>query len=173
MKRFGQFILCAMFVMSCDQVVKAWIRHEFELGQSRVIVPGWLHFTYVLNHGAAWGVLSGQRWLLVGVATVVVFLVCLAARDMGQRSVLSNVGLGLILGGALGNLIDRIASGAVTDFVDLDTPWRYLQTFPVWNVADAALTVGVTCLLLDFLRGEKAESEVKAHAEIENEAGAV
>ena len=158
--------------MSFDQVVKAWIRHEFELGQSRVIVPGWLHFTYVLNHGAAWGVLTGQRWLLVGVATVVVFLVCLAARDMGQRSVLSNIGLGLILGGALGNLIDRIASGAVTDFVDLDTPWRWLQTFPVWNIADAALTIGVSCLLLDFLRGEKHENEVPAHAEVENEAKA-
>lgn len=143
---------CALAVVLVDQACKSWVRQSLGLGEPRVVIGGWLSWTHVQNHGAAWGVLEGHRWLLVGVAALVVVIVAGAARDLGARSPLSNMGLALVLGGAIGNLLDRVAQGFVTDFVDLESPWRVLREFPVWNVADAALTVGVALLAIDFLR---------------------
>jgi len=142
----------ALAVVILDQAAKSWVRASLGLGEPRVVIGGWLSWTHVQNHGAAWGVLEGQRWLLVGVAAVVVAVVAAAARDLGARSPFSNAGLALVLGGAIGNLADRVRQGFVTDFVDLESPWRWLREFPVWNVADAALTIGVLLLAIDFLR---------------------
>ena len=139
-------------VVLLDQACKAWVVSALALGEPQVAIGGWLSWTHVQNHGAAWGVLEGQRWLLVGVAALVIVVVAGAARDLGARSPLSNLGLSLVLGGAIGNLTDRVRQGFVTDFIDLQTPWRWLQEFPIWNVADAALTVGVALLAIDFLR---------------------
>lgn len=150
--RMRWFWACALAVVLLDQACKVWVRQALPLGESRPAIAGWLSWTHVQNHGAAWGVLEGQRWLLVGVAALVILIVAGAARDLGLRSPLSNVGLSLVLGGAIGNLADRVRQGFVTDFVDLETPWRVLREFPVWNVADAALTIGVALLAIDFLR---------------------
>lgn len=154
-KYFVSFALIALCVFALDQISKVLIRRALPLGGKTSIVPGWLDFSHVLNHGAAWGMLSGRRWLLIFVACGVIAVVVMLAREMSARSVWARGGLGFILGGALGNLFDRIAFGAVTDFIDLDTPWRFLKTFPVWNLADAALTVGVVMLAIDFLRARK------------------
>jgi signal peptidase II len=152
MKRFRVFLLIASVVLLVDQATKAWIRSSLPPGAEVDLMPGWVHLSHVLNYGAAWSMLTGQRWLLVGVALVVAVGVAMAAREIGGRSVGANVGLALLFGGAIGNLIDRIATGAVTDFIDLDTPWPILQNFPIWNGADAALTVGVALLIFDFMR---------------------
>jgi signal peptidase II len=149
--RMWWFWTWAFLVVAVDQACKACARLGLAPGESIDVVPGWLAWTHVQNHGAAWGVLAGQRWLLVGVASVVVIAVASAARDLGARSPHANAGLACVLGGAIGNLIDRAAQGFVTDFVDLETPWRWLRDFPVWNVADAALTIGVSLLAWDFL----------------------
>lgn len=146
------FWACALGVVLLDQACKQWVRSALVLGEPRVVIGGWLSWTHVQNHGAAWGVLEGQRWLLVAVAALVILVVAGAARDLGARSPLSNLGLSLVLGGAIGNLSDRVMQGFVTDFIDLGTPWRWLREFPIWNVADAALTVGVALLAIDFLR---------------------
>lgn len=146
------FWACALGVVLLDQACKVWVVSALTLGEPRVVIGGWLSWTHVQNHGAAWGVLEGQRWLLVGVAALVIAVVAGAARDLGARSAFSNVGLALVLGGAIGNLTDRVRQGFVTDFIDLETPWRWLREFPIWNVADAALTVGVALLAIDFLR---------------------
>jgi signal peptidase II len=86
----------------------------------------------------------------------VVGLIVSSAREVASRSRVAALGFGLILGGALGNLIDRILFSHVTDFFDFDTPIRAVQTFPVFNVADCALTVGVVLMLLSFVFGPKA-----------------
>ena len=115
------------------------------------LVPGWIHLEHVHNLGAAWGVLSGQRVLLIAFTMVVIGTILVSAREVATRGKLAALGFGLILGGAVGNLTDRILLGHVTDFFDLDTPLGVLQTFPVFNVADSALTVGVILMLCSLL----------------------
>ena len=146
------FWLCTLLVVALDQAAKAWARAALLPLESRAVLEGWLSWTHVQNHGAAWGMLSGQRWLLVGVAALVIVAVASAARDLGARSPWANIGLAFVLGGAIGNLIDRLLQGFVTDFVDLGSPWRFVREFPVWNVADAALTLGVVLMAWSFLR---------------------
>jgi len=141
------FWLLAAFIVSCDQAAKLWIRSTLPLGATLPVWPEWVRFTHTLNHGAAWGVLSGQRWLLIIVTIAVIGFILALARDIWARGLVSTAALGIVLGGAIGNMIDRVGRGAVTDFIDLDTPLRFLQTFPVFNIADAALTVGVLLLI--------------------------
>ncbi|MDQ3815106.1 MAG: signal peptidase II [Armatimonadota bacterium] len=145
------FALWAILTLIVDQLSKVWIRAALSLGDEVPVLPGWVHLSHVLNRGAAWGMLSGQRLFLIGVTVVVIWVVSVWAREVVRRGAMARIGLGLILGGAVGNLIDRLRFGAVTDFIDLDTPVEWLRTFPVFNVADSALTVGVTLLLIGMI----------------------
>ena len=146
------FAMVALLTVVADQFSKAWIRSWVPLnGLSHEVVPGWLDFSHILNRGAAWGMLSGQRWFLIGVTVIVMVIVSQMAREFAPHSALARMGLGLILGGAVGNLIDRIAAGAVTDFIDMGSPIAFIRTFPIFNLADSALTVGVMLLVLDIV----------------------
>jgi signal peptidase II len=153
----------AAVVVVLDQASKAWIRANVQHGEEIVLWPGVVHLSHVLNHGAAWGVLSGQRWLLVVIAVLVMAAVLSVARGLVERSVWSVWALGLIVGGAIGNLIDRVLAGAVTDMIDMDTSWQWLQNFPVFNLADSALTAGVTVLLLNSLFNERTKTSTEHH----------
>lgn len=154
------FTLVATLTVVADQSSKTWIRANVALnGNSKVIIPNWLDFSHILNRGAAWGMLSGQRWFLIGVTVVVMLIVSQMAREFAPHSVLARTGLGLILGGAVGNLIDRIAAGAVTDFIDLGSPIEFVRTFPIFNLADSALTVGVILLIFDILLHRRLKAE--------------
>jgi signal peptidase II len=149
-----RFALCALCVVALDQLSKLWVRKSFTLGQSQTVIPGWLDWTHSQNTGAAWSMLAGQRWLLVLVSIGVAILITLMARDFARqtpRRVLPLCALGFIFGGAIGNLIDRVFFGVVTDFVDLGSPIKLIETFPIFNIADSALTVGVILLALHFL----------------------
>lgn len=145
------FFFAAVLSLAADQFSKIWIRSRLPEGETLSFVPGLMHLEHVQNHGAAWGVLSGQKWLLILFTLVVIGVIVRSARDVATRGALAALGFGLILGGAAGNLIDRIVFGHVTDFFDLDTSFRALQTFPVFNVADSALSVGVVLMLLSLL----------------------
>jgi signal peptidase II len=137
------FLVVAGAVVLLDQLVKLWIRSTLAPGDTIDILPGWVHLSHSHNTGAAWGMLSGQRWLLILVSIGVSVFIIQLARDFAARGVLALSALGLIFGGAIGNLIDRIAFGHVTDMIDVDTSVELLRTFPVFNVADSALTIGV------------------------------
>ena len=147
----GWFAGAAILALALDQLSKIWIRANLPQGAERPLIPGWIHLGHIENHGAAWGVLAGQKWLLILFTIVVTALVVSSAREVSRRGKLAAVGFGFILGGALGNLIDRVMFGYVTDFFDLDTPVRWLQTFPIFNVADSALTCGVILMLVTLL----------------------
>ena len=146
-------LLIAGLIVVADQVAKVLVRSRMELFESITIVPGFLNLTRVHNTGAAFGVLNGvdfpYKTLVVGlIATAALsgLAIYAATLDVSQR--LSRFGLALIIGGAAGNLIDRIAYGYVLDFVD-----AYYGTWHFWafNVADAAITVGVSLMILDIL----------------------
>jgi signal peptidase II len=140
----------AAIVILLDQVTKAMILRTMAIGDSRTITS-FFNLVHWRNPGAAFSFLhasSGwQRWFFIGLAlTAVVFIVWLLKRHGGQR--LFSWSLALILGGAVGNVIDRLWHGSVVDFIQLH--WRS-AAFPSFNVADSAITVGAVLLVLDEL----------------------
>ena len=135
-------------IIALDQVSKALSEHFLTpLGTSFPLIPGVFHLTSVHNTGAAWGMLSGFRWMFL-ILTVVIVAVILTVliRYHGKLSVLSRITLSLLLAGAVGNAIDRAALGYVRDMLDF-----CLIHFPVFNVADSSLTIGCVLLCIDAL----------------------
>ncbi len=143
----------AAIIVVVDQITKALVRADFQLHESVTVIPGFLDITRVHNTGAAFGMLNamhfpGKTALLVMVAVVALAAVAMYASSLPIEQKLARVGLACILGGAAGNLIDRIAAGYVVDFVDV-----YYGGWHFWafNVADSAITIGVAIMILDLL----------------------
>ncbi|HEX6860938.1 MAG TPA: signal peptidase II [Caulobacteraceae bacterium] len=144
----------ALVVIVLDQLSKHWILNVFRLPEKgSVLVGGPFSLTMVWNQGVSFGLLKAQmdfaRWALVVFSLAVAAFLVFWARKV-EKPLLAT-GLGLIIGGAVGNAIDRARFGAVADFLDfkaLHFPW-------VFNIADSAITVGVVILILDSLRSEK------------------
>jgi len=129
-------------VAALDQAVKAWTREALAVGESIPLWPGVFHITHTQNRGMAFSLLEGQTPVLVLAAVVVTGLIVAAQRRLGARlPALLGWALALALGGAVGNLIDRIRLGYVTDLFDA----RIIH-FPVFNVADTAITFGIALL---------------------------
>jgi signal peptidase II len=149
----GLALVLALAVFLTDQYLKRLVEGSMRTGQSIPLVQDVLYLTYVKNSGGAFGILGGQiAVLLAGSAVAIVFVLWVLLA--GLPTLLTVVGCGLVLGGAAGNLLDRIAEGWVTDFLDLQF-WP-LQRWPVFNVADVAIVLGVVALLLAALRPDKA-----------------
>ncbi|MEH2347301.1 MAG: signal peptidase II [Nostoc sp.] len=140
------FWIAAFIAFFLDQITKYWVVQTFSLGQTLPLLPGIFHFTYVTNTGAAFSLLSGKvewlRWLSLGVS-----LVLIAFALFGPTlNLWDQLGYGLILGGAMGNGIDRFVLGYVVDFLDFR-----LINFAVFNVADSFISIGIVCLLIASL----------------------
>ena len=140
-------------IVALDQVTKALVRSRFELHDSLEIIPGLFNLTRVHNYGAAFGLMNAadfpfQTVVLSIVATVALLALTVYASTLPVEQLLARAGLALIVGGAAGNLIDRLSAGYVVDFVDVY--WRGWH-FWAFNVADAAITVGVAFMILDLL----------------------
>lgn len=135
-----------------DRISKAIVIRTLQDRPPARIIPGVLHLNFTTNSGGAFGLFGGQPWLFLAASLVVaLFIVVASTRLSGLRYA---VALGLILGGALGNLTDRIlrgpgVSGRVVDFIDL-------QVWPVFNLADSAIVMGAIVMVLSGLRPEKA-----------------
>jgi len=140
-------------IVALDQATKALVRSRFELHDSLEIIPGFFNLTRVHNYGAAFGLMNAADFpfktvVLSIVATVALLALTVYASTLPVEQLLARVGLALIVGGAAGNLIDRLTAGYVVDFVDVY--WRNWH-FWAFNVADAAITVGVAFMILDLL----------------------
>ena len=150
----------AALVIALDQLSKAWIVNHIPYGGIRTLLPV-LDITLRYNRGAAWSMLDSasgwQRWLFSGLAIVVgAGLLYWLRRLNGRTQTLLCLSLALILAGALGNLIDRLLSGQVVDFILAH--WNDAQ-FPAFNVADSAITVGAALMLLDaFTDGRRSSN---------------
>jgi signal peptidase II len=130
----------ALFVFGADQGIKALVEGSLRVGQSVPLVPGILSLTHIKNDGGAFGILGGsQVLLLLGSAVAVGVVLWMLLSGPGSRA--TTYGCGLILGGAAGNLLDRLTAGEVTDYV-------HFSFWYIFNAADAAITVGVGLLLL-------------------------
>ena len=104
--RMGWFAGAAITALAIDQISKMVVRASLGVGSKWPLIPGWIHAEHIQNHGAAWGVLAGQKWLLIAFTIAVTALVVSSAREVSRRGKLAAIGFGWILGGALGNLFD-------------------------------------------------------------------
>lgn len=139
----------AATVFVLDQLTKWWVDANFELYESRPVIEGLFHLTYVRNPGGAFGLLRGldesvRIPLFVTFACIAVGVLIYFVRQIPAQQRFLQFSLGLVLGGALGNLFDRVAYGEVIDF--LDVFWRTYH-WPAFNVADSGISCGVAVLL--------------------------
>lgn len=137
--------LAAVFCVAADQAVKFLVVNTMSLGESEPLLPPLLQLTRVHNYGAAWSSFSGARWLLIaltaaGMCAIAWLLVKIVRHPLGQWS------LAIILGGGIGNLIDRVRLGYVVDMLD-----TMFMDFPVFNVADVFVVCGTVCALIYYL----------------------
>jgi signal peptidase II len=141
----------ALSVFLADQGLKRLIEGSMRPGESIPVIQDALRLSYARNDGGAFGILGGQSGvLLLGSVVAVAFVLWILLK--GPPTLTTTLGCGLILGGAAGNLFDRLITGDVTDFLDLEF-WP-LQEWPVFNAADIAIVLGVAILLLAALRPE-------------------
>ena len=155
MRRSAWMLLSLFFIaggtLGADQALKHWIVRNLQfVGASQPLVPGTFALTYTQNFGSAWSLLWGQRGLLIAIAGAVTLGIAIYAVRLKERHGLHMAGLGFLMGGALGNLIDRIAHGHVIDY--LDFYWRGLEHFPAFNIADTAISIGAFLFIVDELR---------------------
>lgn len=162
MSRYRLLLLITIPVLVLDQATKLYIDSRFALHQSVTVIENFFNITYVRNKGAAFGILSDSAiripfFITVSLVAAIGILWYLKRLEPGQRGQYS--ALSLIFAGALGNLVDRIRLGEVIDF--LDVHW-YGYHWPAFNVADSAITVGVTILLVELWR-EESRARRKEH----------
>ena len=142
-----------LVIVVLDQLTKAIVRSTVPLHSSVTVVPGLVDFTHVQNSGAAFGILNVTEFpfktaLIAVIATTALIGVGIYAASLAHHQIVARTGLALIIGGAAGNLLDRVVAGSVVDFVDV-----YWRTYHFWafNFADSAITVGVAIMILDML----------------------
>lgn len=139
------YYLLAFVVILIDQWTKWLVVRYMELGESIPIIENVLYITSHRNRGAAWGMLQGQFWLFYLITIVVVVGIVIYIQRLQPTQRLFGIALGLMLGGALGNFIDRVFRKEVVDFIHA---YIFSYSFPIFNVADAALTIGVALMFI-------------------------
>lgn len=149
MRKIGFPLLIAVLI-GLDQLVKAWTVANIDLDAVQPFIPGFMSLAYLRNYGAAWSILQHQQWFFTLVTLVVMIgLVWYFIKHI-KGSLWTLWSLSLIMAGGLGNFIDRVRLGYVVDMFHLD-----FVSFPVFNVADACLTVGVGMLFICIMKEEK------------------
>jgi signal peptidase II len=148
------FWLAALCVIALDQLTKHVVMTAFVPGESRIVIPHVLWFTYVQNHSGAFGLFGTHSWLLIAMAVAVLGIFWVSFRDSAAHSRLVRIAFGAIVGGAVGNIADRVRLEYVIDFIDL-------RWWPVFNVADSCITIGVCLLVLATLVRERTLARAK------------
>ncbi|MFN3359031.1 MAG: signal peptidase II [Pseudomonas sp.] len=157
--RFGRlgWLVLSVLVLVIDQVSKAHFEGSLQMFQQIVVIPDYFSWTLAYNTGAAFSFLADgggwQRWLFAVIALVVSAVLVVWLKRLGRDDTWLAIALALVLGGALGNLYDRIALGHVIDFILVH--WQNRYYFPAFNFADSAITVGAIMLALDMFKSKK------------------
>lgn len=155
-----RYLWLSALVIVLDQLSKWWAVQDLVLNSPHPVVPGFFNLTLVHNYGAAFGMLAQaggwQRFLFGGIALVAALVITALLRRLRPGATWVAVALTFILGGALGNLLDRVIYGYVIDFMDV-----YWQShhWPAFNIADAAITAGAIMLVIDTFRTNKGSAK--------------
>lgn len=157
--RFGRlaWLWLTLSVFVVDQLTKNYFEGNLGLYQQIVVIPGYFSWTLAYNTGAAFSFLADaagwQRWFFAAIALVVSAVLVVWLRRLKPEETWLAIALALVLGGALGNLYDRVVLGHVVDFILLH--WQNRWYFPAFNIADSAITVGAILLALDMFKSNK------------------
>jgi len=135
-----------------DQFTKYLITSRMLLGESLPIFPPVFYITYILNPGAAFGMLANRTTFFIVLSLLVIVAVLVMYRYLPKEKTLMTLAIGLVLGGALGNLIDRVRLGRVIDFLDF-------RVWPIFNLADSAIVIGALLIMIDIWRGDKVKQQ--------------
>lgn len=133
----------AVITIILDQVTKWYVQEHFFLGESVPVVTNVFHWTFIINHGAAFGILMHQRYLFMGILVLLLLALYAGRHALRQGPSYLRIGTGLLIGGALGNGWDRLYLGGVVDFFDF-------RVWPIFNVADIAICIGVVLMIFYF-----------------------
>lgn len=142
------YYLIALIVIAVDQITKLAVVKWMEVGESIPLIDSFLYLTSHRNAGAAFGILENQRIFFIVTTLVVVIAIIYMLEKERQINRVSSIALSLIMGGAIGNFIDRLFSGKVVDFIDI---YIFTYDYPIFNVADSAIVIGVFLFILDML----------------------
>ena len=145
-------LLLGLAVILLDQLTKQSIRSAFVCGESLPVIDGLFNLVYVRNDGAAWNILSGHGLVLILISVVVLILLVIYRRSFLQEQFSHRILLGLMVGGIIGNLIDRIRFGWVTDFLDFHIGTHH---WPAFNVADSAICIAAGLYIITNLLQKK------------------
>ncbi len=145
-------IIVVIISLLLDIGSKFLVSKIFILNESKTIIDNFLNITYVRNTGAAWSILDDNTWIVTVISLLIIIgIIYYVYRNRVSKKILK-IGYGLILGGAIGNFIDRIVYGYVIDFIDIDIfGWNY----PIFNLADMFIVVGVILVMIDAWRCKK------------------
>lgn len=153
-----KFYGLAAFVVALDQWTKWLVVKNMTYGERIIILDPYLALLSHRNSGAAWGMLQGQMGLFTIITIIVIIGIIYYFHKEAKGKPMFQVGLMLLLGGAIGNFIDRLVKNEVVDFADVLIPIINYD-FPIFNIADAALTIGVVITILFILKEERAEKK--------------
>ncbi|ADU30831.1 signal peptidase II [Evansella cellulosilytica] len=151
------YYLIAIIIIIVDQLTKLLVISNMELRQSIPIIEGFLYLTSHRNPGAAFGILPGQMWLFYIVTAIVVGFIIYYIQTKVENNKWLGISLGLILGGAIGNFIDRVIYGEVVDFIDV---FIFSYNYPIFNVADCALVIGFIFVIFIIYLEDKKQGKV-------------
>lgn len=143
--------MLSFFVLLLDQLTKFLVMKNMQVSDSLVVIPHFFHIHYIQNRGAAWGMLQGETLFLALLSAGALILLNQYLSKQNRFSKLSIVSYGLLIGGMIGNLLDRILNHFVVDFLDF-TILGY--DFPVFNLADIGIVVGIFLLVFELLKEE-------------------
>ena len=145
----GISLLVAFLIIVIDQVTKWIIASSMKMGDSYEVIPNFLNITSHRNNGAAWGILSGKMFFFYIITVIILIVLVLFFIKEAQYNLFMQLAISLLFAGALGNFIDRLFNGEVVDFIDTNI---FGYDFPIFNVADSSLTIGVILVIIALLK---------------------
>ncbi|MGX0910118.1 signal peptidase II [Staphylococcus caprae] len=145
----GISLLIAILIIIFDQVSKWIIATSMKIGDSYEVIPQFLNITSHRNNGAAWGILSGKMGFFYIITLVILVVLVLFYIKEAKYNLFMQVAISLLFAGALGNFIDRVFNGEVVDFIDT---YIFGYDFPIFNIADSSLTIGVIFVIIALLK---------------------
>jgi signal peptidase II len=157
-RKLPWLLLISTLIVVADRFTKSLVSSRIGMGDAVTIIPGFLRFTHWLNEGAAFSLFADSaspnavRWGLIAFSAIAAIAVLIALIRLGSRISVTTVALALVLGGAVGNLHDRIRYGSVVDFIEVHI---FGYHWPDFNIADSCIVIGACLLLLDSLRPAK------------------
>ena len=144
------FYLIAIIWLVLDQVSKYYVMNHFAIGESVSVIQNVFHLTYIINRGAAFGMLTNQRWFFLVVAFILIIVYAIYHKKVNRGPISLRIGSALLISGAIGNGIDRYVLHGVVDFFDF-------RIWPIFNIADIGICVGVVCIMYYLLTSEHEE----------------